>query len=457
MLQSSYSGTDKPDIQYRWYQTRKDGNDLSPELLLEGKTSPAMLVLADGDNAYRCEVVAPTITIENNLMENGDFETVPEGVRDGAKSPPPPHFSSVCKFAGWAVTQDINNWQNRYAMVHNAHDYNPTWWTTLKPHSGEWYAVFDPETQGYVWRAETKDNPRLKVEKGKEYVFSYYAANAAKPELNAAPARLRFMIDNLATPEDDEEMLGKRELISKSEWEYHEVTWKAPYTSDNIAISVYDEVPNAEANDFCLDDIFFQPKPDEDEEIVCVETFLVQPQVCCEEVVREQRDTAVCASVLPIVWEGITFEQAGENSKTIPTSDGLCDSVEITYALSLLAGVEMYAKWDDVIYVPNPDSLYVSYQWYRDDAPIDGATDQFLHDPNGLHGLYHCVMQTVSGSEEKTCPAQFEDLERSADHNPGDAPRQLVSERTYYVDAHLYIVVFTYDDQSVVAEKHWIR
>ena len=115
----------------------------------------------------------------------------------------------------------------------------------------------------------------------------------------------------------------------------------------------------------------------------------------------------------------------------------------------------MYAKWTDVIFVRNIDSLYTAYQWYQNGQPIDGATEQFYHDPNGLTGRYHCVMQTCNGGSEETCPAAFQDLDRSAEHNPGDAPKQLVAQRTYNIGAHLQIIVSVFDDNSTTAEKYW--
>ena len=175
---------------------------------------------------------------------------------------------------------------------------------------------------------------------------------------------------------------------------------------------------------------------------------------CCPTPVIESDQLTICSNELPYTWHNLLFTAAADS--VIENYDSRdCLISRYTYRLTVKQGIEMYSKWTDVIFVPNTDSLYTAYQWYQNGQPIDGANEQFFHNPNGLSGLYHCVMQTRDGGTEETCPAAFGSIDRSAEHNPGDAPKQLVTQRTYNVGAHLQIIVSVFDDNSTTAEKYW--
>lgn len=60
-------------------------------------------------------------------------------------------------------------------------------------------------------------------------------------------------------------------------------------------------------------------------------------------------------------------------------------------------------KWDDVVYIPNPQNLYVKYQWFRDDEEIFGAKKQFYNELAGLNGVYYAIVTDADGNEFKTC------------------------------------------------------
>lgn len=506
-LTSTYNPSQNADVDYRWYCIKNAGDTVPMQ-----QSGQSVNITATRSETYYCEVVTPAITTTNNLMKNGDFETVPPGVHDGSTGPNPPYFTSTYRFAGWHVRQP-GDYENRFVMTRDA-QYYYSGFLSIKPHGGQWFALFDASTNGDAWRAETaNNNPDLKVVAGEEYVFSYWVAN---PNDNNNPtARLQFYITYLDAnmePIPIGNVLDLKEIKNKG-WIQQTVYWTAPYTSNNIAIAVRDLETSSEGNDFCLDDIIFQATSTTQETVLHADTFRIEPQFCCPdyeipaaskdtvvcpgtlplvwngltfseegtqkdtvrtadglcdsieisytlslaaEVVYTSRDTAVCSSQLPFVWDGLTFEDQGSQHKIIPAANTLCDSIDITYTLSLLVGVEMYGKWDDVIFIPNRDSLFVAYQWYMDNWPIPGATDQFYHNPEGLAGEYYCVMQTVTGGQQMSCPATFDELDRSADHNPGDGPRQVVARRTYRVGAHLHVIVSTFDDQTFTAEKQWI-
>lgn len=529
-----------------------------------------ILVTETQDATYTCHLISTEVKAENNLMANGDFETNP-----------PSNFTSDYDYAGWDPQQYYNDHggaSNLYAITHDA-TYFWKDFAKVTPHGGNYFALFDAGTSGDAWRASTADNQNLIIEKDSTYLFSYYAAY---PNLTAnnSPAELQFVIickDNQGQTHTfnlgSVHKLGQTSPLNA--WELREERWTAPFSSNDVTISVYDKNKSSGGNDFCLDDIMFQkttyiektiiktyifhlevcdnppcPDPTEhpkqdtavfetdlpiewhgikfeeakkdtvevyDEETGCLtdrytyELTIKPMDPPCPEVQTDYRDTTVCDTLMPYTWMGHEFTQADTYSymeqsdlgcdsiwhvwtlyvvKCCPTpvieSDQLticsnelpytwhnllftaaADSVienydsrdclisRYTYRLTVKQGIEMYGKWTDVIFVSNTDNLYTAYQWYQNGQPINGANEQFYHNPNGLSGLYHCVMQTRNGGSAETCPAAFEDIDRSAEHNPGDAPKQLVSQRTYNIGAHLQIIISVFDDNSTTAEKYW--
>lgn len=534
------------------------------------KDSWRIMVTDTKDATYTCQLISTEVKAENNLMANGDFETNP-----------PSNFTSDYKYAGWDPYQyysDHEGASNLYAITHDA-TYFWKDFAQVTPHGGQYFALFDAGTSGDAWRASTTDNPNLIIEKDSIYLFSYYAAYPNQ-KANNSPAELQFVIIcKDANGKKQTFNLGNVHKLGQTSplnaWELREERWKAPFSSNDVTISVYDENKSSGGNDFCLDDIMFQNTSYIEQKII--KTYIFHLEVCnnppCDDpVVHTKEDTTVYEKDLPIVWHGIEFTEAKEDTvdvydettgcltdryiysltikpmdppcpelkdsiRELTVCDTLmpytwegheftqantysyieqsprgCDSIRhvlilyvekccptpiiesdqlticsnelpytwhnilftaaadsvienyderncllsrYTYRLTVKQGVEMYAKWTDVIFVRNIDSLYTAYQWYQNGQPIDGATEQFYHDPNGLTGRYHCVMQTRNGGSEETCPAAFQDLDRSAEHNPGDAPKQLVSQRTYNIGTHLQIIISVFDDNSTTAEKYW--
>lgn len=541
------------------------------------------IMVTETKNAtYTCQLISTEVKAVNNLMANGDFETIEGEI--GTNTPVPSTFSSSYNFAGWDPQQYFADGKPRPAGSSNlyaiTHDATYFWkdFATVKPHGGKYFALFDAGKSGDAWRATTKENTALVLEKDSVYLFSYWAAHPNIPQYSNSPAIFQFVIKckNSANKDYVEHKLGKEYKLDgkHNNWVYQEVRWKAPMSADSVIISVHDCNDNdGTGNDFCLDDIMFQKTTYIEQKII--KTYIFHLEVCdppcgkpvehqqdtavyekdlpiewhgikfyeakvdtvdviddttgcltdryvysltikpmdppCPELKDNIRDTTVCDTLMPYTWEGHEFTQADTYSyieqsprgcdsirhvlilyveKCCPTpfieSDQLticsnelpytwhnilftaaADSVienyderdclrsRYTYRLTVRQGVEMYAKWTDVIFVRNIDSLYTAYQWYQNGKPIDGATEQFYHDPNGLTGRYHCVMQTRNGGSEETCPAAFQDLDRSAEHNPGDAPKQLVAQRTYNIGTHLQIIVSVFDDNSTTAEKYW--
>lgn len=563
--------------QYIWTREQKGVVDTLAEQV-------RMIYVEENEEVtYICNIISTEVNAKNNLMANGDFETI-EG-KIGTNTPVPSTFSSSYNFAGWDPEQYFAPGKprpagnsNLYAITHDA-TYFWKDFATVKPHGGKYFALFDAGKSGDAWRATTKENTALVLEKDSVYLFSYWAAHPNIPQYSNSPAIFQFVIKckNSANKDYVEYKLGEEYKLDgkHNNWVYQEVRWKAPMSADSVIISVHDCNDNdGTGNDFCLDDIMFQKTTYIQSTVVYQHIFHLKvcDPPCAEPVVHPKQDTAVYEKDLPIEWHGFKFTEATEDTvdvydettgcltdryiysltikpmdppcpelkdsiRELTVCDTLmpytwegheftqadtysyieqsprgCDSIRhvlilyvekccptpliesdqlticsnelpytwhnilftaaadsvienyderdcllsrYTYRLTVKQGVEMYAKWTDVIFVRNIDSLYTAYQWYQNGQPIDGATEQFYHDPNGLTGRYHCVMQTRNGGSEETCPAAFQDLDRSAEHNPGDAPKQLVAQRTYNVGTHLQIIISVFDDNSTTAEKYW--
>lgn len=500
--------------QYVWLRTSHGVTDTLTDI------TRTIFAKQETDTAlYTCLIVSTEVSAVNNLMTNGDFE-----------NNPPSNFTSDYKYAGWNPSQYYNDHggaSNLYAITHDAsyfwHDFY-----AVKPHGGNYFALFDAGKEGYAWKAETRDNPKLVIEKDSTYLFSYYAAYPNKGA-NNSPAQLQFVI--VCTDAGGHKTtynLGSVHTLGQisplNAWELREEKWKAPVSSSNVMIGVYDKNTSEGGNDFCLDDIMFQktttvtttivseqhwllvpcdpPCDDpvrypEETRTVCdtllpykwgeltfsepgtlykqemdergcivaeypftLLTYNCEPDPPCPQLQVRRLDTLVCSDMLPFEWRGEVFTGPASKSHLVQSDRG-CDSILYEYRLDTLycgpcVGVEQYAKWKDVIFIPDPDSLYIAYQWYHDNQPIEGAVEQFYHNPAGLSGMYHCEMQTAAGGKAYSCPAEFDDLERSAEKNPGNAERQQVARRAYVIGPHLRIVVLTYDDDTVEAFKQWI-
>lgn len=116
----------------------------------------------------------------------------------------------------------------------------------------------------------------------------------------------------------------------------------------------------------------------------------------------------------------------------------------------------VYTKWDDVMFVDNGPNggqgTFVEYQWYKEAAPIPGATDQWIRDKgaSSTRDTYYVRITDKDGYVLFSCPAMFTDMQPSAPKNPHtqNAPARVKS----LINGHLYI---QYDDKlyNVLGER----
>ena len=235
------------------------GMDGDSYLWSTGETTKSISVSSDKSETYSVEVFSITHSAIDNLMANGDFETIPSG------NNPPEGFTSSYNYAGSFDPSQYYNTHggasNIYAITHNA---NYFWkdFAEIEPHGGEYYAIFDAGKSGFAWKATTSDNTSLTVEKDSVYLFSYWAAYPNK-KANNSPAILQFRISytdpNGATQTQN---LGQPYTLGQeaelNAWYHQMIEWTAPCDSRSVTISVEDLNSASGGNDFCLDDILFQ-------------------------------------------------------------------------------------------------------------------------------------------------------------------------------------------------------
>lgn len=372
----------------------------SSDPAVNGATTQSVEISKGLLGVYEYKVVATksTLVAENNLMANGDFETIEGSI--GSKTPAPTTFGSDYTFAGWDVAQGEGEYPNYYVITSNAKRYldHAEWgFYDLAPHGGKYYALFDAGKKGFAWYAtSSKKNSTLKFEKDSTYIFSYWVAEPNKKDYPTA--KLQFVVQYR-----DENGLTQEVLLgdeydtknAKNKWEYQEVTWTAPATSNDVLIGVRDNVDSEEGNDFCLDDIMFQTM--------------------------------------------------SYNNTTVLFTD--------SFTVKVNAGI--YRKWDDFLFVDNADGTCFTYQWYVNGQPIEGATEQYYRIPGEVNDTddYYCIVNAGTDTEVELCHTTFAYAKPSNEIHPYQGPKQEVARRTYQLSPQIRLLVVTFDDGTCETTK----
>jgi len=512
--------------------------------------------VADGAT-YTVDYFSTQISSHNNLMANGSFEDGYSGFYSDYQpisQNKQPVLDPLDVYSG--KYDNGSDYGKYYAIMSNANRFWPgdgvnNGYADITAHDGQYFLVADATDVGYAWKATTADNPNLKLVKGQQYIFSYWAAYPNLPDQFDDPAAvLQFAIEY-----DDEqsqhhiEALGAPYQLGNQtplyDWYQQTTTWTAPYNSSNVSIGVKDLTQSAEGNDFCLDDIIFQPVTGSKQVFAHRDVFTIVTKYCgdmpvvyrdtaCQgdtyahgafhsdcahagmQKLVEGKDTLylfvietiniqidnlkkslcdvaqdVTVEAKPQVKTGqpasyeITYEpkllptiketawSSAPIKITVPASavgqtiqatmtaydaDHRCpQSFHFTIAVTVGAGLPIYAKWDNVLFVDNHEDQFVSYQWYRNELPINGATEQALY--TGADKMmddgneYYVIATHADGTTEQSCSILFADVERSAPLYPGHHISAVSQRLLYQVGPKMYIVETTYSDGSTEIQK----
>lgn len=111
--------------------------------------------------------------------------------------------------------------------------------------------------------------------------------------------------------------------------------------------------------------------------------------------------------------------------------------------------------WGDVIAIKNPNSLFSSYQWYRDGELLEDEMGQFYYEPQGLSpGLYSVDIIDTSGNLVPICPLLIVREEtKSSSPTLSLYPNPVRAMQPFYVEvmaSDLDKAVMTVSDESGV-------
>ena len=237
-----------------------------------GQDTREISLTPTADATYSVRTYSSELSVINNLMANGDFE-----------SNPPVGFESDYNYYGFDP-QNIYSGSGSgksglYVISSSAKRTAPSYADVL-PHSGDYFALFDGDKSGDAWRAKTADNPALQLEKDSNYVFSYWAANINTSKEQGHPASLQFIISYDGITEN----LGSAFTpTTDNEWCYQEVVYTAKASSSNVTISVRNLTNYyGVGNDFGLDDIMFQKTTYGRNQLAKTDIFVLYVRHCAQ-------------------------------------------------------------------------------------------------------------------------------------------------------------------------------
>ena len=259
------SGADYTN-KHSWYVDGKE------QPSMQGKQSSKAL---DESNTtyYTYREFNPPAGDMNDMMSNGSYEDDFDYGTKGQKSTIS-DYNFWGKYAQTDVTPldfytntSINpdKWSdNGFAVVKNANNFFYTY-ANITARAGSCFALFDAASDGVAgkkaWKAETAKNPKLTLQKGTTYLFSFWAANVNNYGEMDNAAKLQFQIEYNGKTEK----LGKVLDLGSAEfrnnrWHQCSATFYADADATNVTISVVNLNTNTlnTGNDFALDDIQFR-------------------------------------------------------------------------------------------------------------------------------------------------------------------------------------------------------
>ena len=219
-------------------------------------------------------------TPEGNLITNGTFET-----KDNLES----------KYDYWGMGDAVNNYYDShtgtsggYAIVKDTYTFYHTY-NSVKAHEGEYFGLFDSKVTTNVedqaaWIAKSgTNNPKLKVQKGVSYLFSFWVANVNAFYQMDNGAQLQFQISyNGGSTWSD--LGGEINLGNYKDNRWHGLSSIATPTtsSTNVALRVINKNTSNKniGNDFALDDIRFEAITASSSNIAGYEIFPVKYIAC---------------------------------------------------------------------------------------------------------------------------------------------------------------------------------
>lgn len=157
-------------------------------------------------------------------------------------------------------------------------------------------------------------------------------------------------------------------------------------------------------------------------------------------------------NVLTIVGPGTVTMTA-----TQPGNNNYNAAAQVTRELiSKLPPGIITQHWNDALFFDNSSRQYTAWQWYKNGAPVNGATAQYYYENGDLNGIYYAEAKTTAGTTLQTCPVTVTPGARvnliSVYPNPASR-KQIVTVKLNYPATALQGAVLTVSDiQGVVLQ-----
>ena len=415
--------------------------DSSGRLLKNGKTGDCTYQINKAGNIYMHELGADTTLVlyyteynlppadEGNLMNNGDYETIPfnydptsayEYTKDygpgPAKSASPTNiiwdgagknkdvydYETLCGYnAGlgrdtcyyygksslFGVATNANYFWNRFAHIESREK-------VMGAAGTHHLAVFDGDSDEQVaWQATTvPSNPKLKLQQGSTYMFSFWVANVnnfgemiSQGNTNNAILQFKIHYKDKKTAAEYEQFLGDPINLNDDKylnnfWHQNSATFTSPVDADEVTISVVDKNTKGLriGNDFALDDIRFRAVSIQSSTIRARERFeikLLEPptnpvNLQVEWVTRPACGQDTCTMRVSFRYPNITTHDIKLTLKDLNTSNSYGTLLEnVTLAKTPILG-----NTDSTDYVGYFTSGSYGGATYKDKVKADAAT-----------------------------------------------------------------------------------
>ena len=140
----------------------------------------------------------------------------------------------------------------------------------------------------------------------------------------------------------------------------------------------------------------------------------ISTETCCPYMIREQEHHYICDTLMPYVWHGFgdsaVIEEEGEHIIEIPSKRWPdCIAYRITVLLNVEHCERLYPlivnKYNWQLLLDNvtlrrlfPNRTATSYQWYKNEEPISGATEDDYAEQNELNGIFQ-LRVTLDGDQ----------------------------------------------------------
>ena len=137
-------------------------------------------------------------------------------------------------------------------------------------------------------------------------------------------------------------------------------------------------------------------------------TWKLATEVCCYDLQYAPEDTVVCDTLMPFTWNGLVFADPSV-LEVMELSPRGCDSILHIYTLDTVHCERLYPlivnkyNWqllcdNTVLHRLFSEQMPLAFQWYKDEAPVWGATGDDYAEQNELHGVFQ-LRVTLTGDQ----------------------------------------------------------